>query len=369
MNITKTILIKSFVKPFYRQHAGLFIFLFTLMFGVVSVLDRAKFTDYHFFLIKGMLENPFLFLLVFFLWFLYTKKAEQFVVNTLRRPDYSFLHMLSLMDSKKIYWLLVWIQFLLFLPVTLYAMIIFATGIYLHEFAKCLIVLFYIITLCLICAKWYLFLIQNPGRPLAKIAGKLSFRPSKMSYWSLFIRYILMDKKLLFLGIKIYSCCVLYLMVANQTPVVYDLSMIILFFSLGILSHGLLIHQLRDLEETRLRFYRTLPLSRFKRFIQYGMIYFILLLPEFMTIAFLTRDFLHYKDALLFIFLSYSLLLFMNSLLFIHFFRMKDYLKIILCIFFAIYFCTLAAALPLLCIFLFISSMAIFYNRYYQFVR
>src|ERR1700730_5977805 len=98
MSISRTLLIKTIVKPFYRQHAGLFVFLFTIMFGVVSVIDGAKFTDYHFFLIQGMMRNAFFFLLVLLLWFLYTKKSEQFVINILMRPDYSFLNTLSLLD-------------------------------------------------------------------------------------------------------------------------------------------------------------------------------------------------------------------------------------------------------------------------------
>ena len=369
MNITRTILIRSFVKPFYREHAGLFVFLFTIMFGVVNILHGAKFTDYHFFLIKGMLKNPFLFLLVLFVWLLYIKKSEQFIVNILRRPDFSFLYMLALMESKKVYWLLVWIQFLIVLPIVLYAILIFVAGSYLHEYVRCGIILLYIMSLCIICARWYLFIIQNPGRTAPVMTGKFSTGMPETAYWSLFIRYIGINKKLLFSGIKIYSCCILYLMLVNQTRVDYDLRMIILFFSLGILGHGLLIHQLRNFEETRLSFYRTMPLSGFKRLIQYGMIYFVLLLPEMITVACLSPVYLHYKDAVLLILLSFSLLMFMNNLLFIYFFRMIDYLKIILCIFLIIYFCVLSASLPLLCILLLISSSAIFYIRYYQFER
>ncbi|HEY4935893.1 MAG TPA: hypothetical protein VII44_04900, partial [Puia sp.] len=349
--------------------AGLFIFLFTLMFGVVSVIDGANFTDYHFFLIQGMLKNPFLFLLVLLLWLLYAKKSEQFIVNIIRRPDFSFLNILSLLDGKKLYRLLVWVQFLLLLPIVFYAFIIFASGFYTHEYIKCLIILLYIISICLISALWYLFIIQNPGNSTGTMNGKFSLKTRETPYWSLFIRYIGIDKKLLFLGIKIYSCSVLYLMLVNQTQIDYDLRMIILFFSLGILGHGLLIHQLRDLEETRLTYYRTVPISLFKRFMQYAILYFVLLIPEIITITFLTPQYIHYEDAIIFVLLSYSILLFLNSLLFIQFFRMKDYLKIILCIFFIEYFSVLTGTSPLLCALLFISAISTFFFRYYRFER
>jgi hypothetical protein len=369
MSFSRTILIKTIVKPFYRQHAGLFVFLFTIMFGVVSVIDGAKFTDYHFFLIQGMMRNSFLFLLVLLLWFLYTKKSEQFVVNILMRPDYSFLNTLSLLDSKRLYRMLVWIQILLILPIILYAFIIFAAGFYMHEYIKCLLILLYIVLICLISARWYLFCIQNPGRQAWTMSKLFSFKISETPYWSLFVRYIGIDKKLLFAGIKIYSCSVLYLMIVNQTRVEYDLRMIMIFFSMGILGHGLLVHQLRDMEETSLTFYRTIPISLLKRFVQYAILYFILLIPEIITIVFLTPRYLHFEDAVTLILISYSILLFLNSLLFIQFFRMKDYLKIILCIFFIEYFFVLSGTIALLSILLFISAVTMFFSRYYRFER
>ena len=369
MNISRSILIKTLVKPFYRQHAGLFVFLFTIMFGVVSVIDGAKFTDYHFFLIKGMMMNPVFFLLVLLIWYLYTKKSEQFVVNILMRPDFSFLNTLSLLDGKRLYLMLVWIQFLLILPIIIYACIIFAAGFYMHEYIKCLLIILYIVVICLISAGWYLFCIRNPGRQAWTMRKIFSLKVPETPYWSLFIRYIGMDKKLLFAGIKIYSCTVLYLMIVNQTRVEYDLRMIIIFFSMGILGHGLLVHQLRDMEETSLTFYRTIPISLMKRFVQYAILYFILLIPEIITIVFLTPRYLHIEDAITLILISYSILLFLNSLLFIQFFRMKDYLKIILCIFFIEYFFVLSGTIALLGILLFISAITVFFFCYYSFER
>jgi hypothetical protein len=145
--------------------------------------------------------------------------------------------------------------------------------------------------------------------------------------------------------------------------------MIILFFSLGILGHGLLIHQIRDLEETRLRFYRSIPVSLFRRFVQYAMFYLVIFLPEIFTIVLLTPKHLDYSDAVLFIFFGYSVLLFLHSLLFIRFFPMKAYLKIILCLYLMIYFSILVSSILWLCLILFLSSLVVFLNKYYQYER
>lgn len=369
MSISRVILVKSLVKPFYRQHAGLFVFVFTMMFGIVSVVDGAKFTDYHFFLIQGMMRNHFFFVLVLLLWLLYAKKTEQFVTNIFQRPDHSFLNILSLLTRKRLYGLMLWIQFLLLLPVFLYAIIIFAAGCYMHEYAKCVLILIYVGSICLIASAWYMFVIYNPNRYLFDVRSQFSFKRLNLKYWNVFIRYILFNKKILFAGIKIYGCAVLYLMVVNQTPVEYDLRMILLFYSLGVLGHGVLIHQLRYLEESRLAFYRTMPQSLFARFLQYALLYCIILVPEFITIFFLTPQYLRYKDAVIFILLSYSMLLFLNSLLFIKFFRMNDYLKIILCIFFVEYLFVLSGNVIPLTGLLFASSIYFFVFGYYRFER
>ncbi len=368
MTISRSILVRSFVKPFYQRHAGLFVMVFVLMFGIVNILDRAKFTDYHFFLIKGLLTNPFLFVLVLFLWLLYIKKTEQFTLNTLLSPEYSFLHILSVLEQKKLYYLMTGMQSLLLLPVLIYAAIIIPTGIYLHAYTGCLIIVIYLAAGILISARIYVTAILKPGKPI-RFGSILSLNLKSMPYWSFFIRFIAENKKLLFAGIKIYSCVILYEMIRNQTRIVYDLRMILIFYSLGLLGHGLLIYQLREMEETRLSFYRTIPLSLLKRFMQYGMLYFILLIPEFVTIAALTPAYLHAGDAILFITFSFTLVLFLNSLLFIQIFRSKDYFKIILCVFFLIYFCVLSKTVGWFCFGLFLSSILIFVIGYYQFEK
>jgi len=369
MKIYCTILIRSFVKPFYRQHAGFFTFLYIVLFGAVGRVDGAGLVDFHFSLIQGMLKNPFAFLLILFLWLLYAKKCEQFVLNIQRRPDYAFLQMFSLVSRRKMYALLTMVQVLLFLPIITYTIFISLTALYLHGYMACSILLFYLISLCLLSARWYLYQLQNPGLSEEVKTGKYIVKSSETSYRSFFFRYIGQNKKLLLAGIKIFSCGILFGMLVNQTGTGYELDMIILFFSLAILGHGLLIHQIRDLEETRLSFYRSVPVSLFSRFTQYAAFYFFLLLPEICTFALLTPRHLHYSDAFLFILFSYSLLLFMHSLLFIQFFPMKVYLKIILCLYLIIYISILTSSLPWLCIFLLLSALAIFRGRYYQYER
>ena len=159
----------------------------------------------------------------------------------------------------------------------------------------------------------------------------------------------------------------LCLLVVRQTPAVYDLSIIILFYSFGLLGHGVLIRQVRAIEDRSLVFYRSLPRSLFGRYVQYACLYFILFIPEIITIGYLTPAYLHYQDALLFIFFGYSVLLLLHSLLFIKSFTMFDYLKIITGFFFVIFLAMVSGMLQWLTVFSFILAIVLFFSRYYRY--
>ncbi len=47
------ILFKSFVKTFYKENAGAFVFVFTMLFCIVSKVDGAGLYEYHYSLVTG----------------------------------------------------------------------------------------------------------------------------------------------------------------------------------------------------------------------------------------------------------------------------------------------------------------------------
>jgi len=166
--------------------------------------------------------------------------------------------------------------------------------------------------------------------------------------------------------IKLYSCGILYLILRGNTPDRYDLQMVLLFYSFGLLGHGLLIHLMKGMEAARLDFYRGLAVSLWGRFGQYGWFYLILLVPEILTIASLTPGSLRYPDALLLVLWSYSILLLLNSLHLYPFPRMMDYQKVIGCIFFVIYLGVLMGIWVWLTLLFLSLAVAIFFGRYYS---
>ena len=100
-NITK-ILNRSIAGPFYRQHAGAFLFLFFILFGIQPSFNDALRTHYAF--ITGILTSFNFFLIALACWIIYTFKAILFLRSCLQKEMYDFIFDLnSLQQIKKIH--------------------------------------------------------------------------------------------------------------------------------------------------------------------------------------------------------------------------------------------------------------------------
>ena len=61
MSTSHDLLMKSIVRPFYKQNAGLFAFLLFFMFAAVGRANGVGLLEYHLSLIQGIMTNrPFL---------------------------------------------------------------------------------------------------------------------------------------------------------------------------------------------------------------------------------------------------------------------------------------------------------------------
>jgi hypothetical protein len=366
MSIPQRLFFKSLVKPYYRQNAGLLGGLFFIMFLAVGKANGVGVLEYHYSLIQGMMINPTFLAVVMAAWLAYAAKCAQFIALTLRKQEFSYLYMLSQVNVRKAYLLLLQVQLTLFLPVLAYLIIILGVGYHKHWYAQSALVLIFNISVCLVSACWYLHLLRNPESVPYVIKWKMPSLFKRKYYGGFLIRYVLASCKVLFIVIKFYSCGVLYLMVADRNPAKEDLRMVLLFYSVGVLGHGVLIHRLKEMENTRLSFYRGLPISLAGRYAQYGWFYFFIFIPEMVTIASLTPAFLQFPESSFLVFFGLSILLLLNSLLLFNFSGMADYLKAVAGMFFAIFIAMLAGVLHGLCILFFLLSVIIFFRRYYR---
>jgi len=317
------ILLKSIVRPFYRQNAGFFFFLFLVFFGVVAPSRQLA---YHYTLITGLLTTPAFLAIVLLAWLLYAGKCIRWMADTLTGPSFGFLNELIRLPPVQVFFLLTLVQSLLFFPVGGYAAVVTGVAFYKGWLIKGAIIQVIITLIVMVQSFLSQYLLYKHGRRLA-IHIDWSEKWEAASYWTWLLRYIIQEEKILFGGIKLFGCLMLYLLLRGQTRTDYDLRMPFLVYSLSLFGHGVLIHRCRELEETRLLFYRGLPLPWIRRLGQYAVFYLLLLLPEMIVLGWLAPDPVRWADAIVFALSGWSVLLLMNSWMQTAPCRMLNFLK------------------------------------------
>jgi hypothetical protein len=323
--------------------------------------------EYHFTLIKAMLTDGKFLIFVLAIWLLYALKCEQFMAGMLRGKNYAFISVLNTKSISFVFARMLSVQFMLFLPVILYLLICVWIGITHGWYVHTTISIVFILAICLTGAWRYAILIRKNGIFRSVPLLKIHFPFSKKSYFRFVLRYISTRRKILFLAVKIFTCLFLFGMLLNRSKVETDLRMFLLFYSFGLLGHGVLIYKIRQMEETGLGFYRGLPVSLFSRFLQYAFLYLILLIPEMIIIGMMTPAHLNFANAFLLISFGWGILLILNSLLFVRLLKPFDYLKIVSGIYLMIFIAVLAGMIIPFTIGLFLIATNIFFRHYYRF--
>jgi hypothetical protein len=367
MSISRTILTKTLVRPFYKQNAGLFAFLIFIMVAAVGRANGVGLLEYHFSLIRAMLTHfPFL-LFTLCAWFLYAVKCARFISDTLKKRDHAFLYLLVLKKTAFVYWQLFAVQVMILLPVLLYAFIAVVVGVVHHWWLHSSMIILFFIAISVSGAFHYQYIIQFPNQRRVRVFGNFQLFSKSTSYWIFLVRFIWKSRALLFIVIKISGCLILYGLITGNTADRSGLQMTILFYSFGLLGHGVLIYFIRSMEENSFSFYRGMPVSLLQRFVQYGILYFLLMIPEIIVIQWLTPTYIRYRDAILFVFYGYTVLIFLNSLLFIRLFPKFEYLKIVTGLYLMIFIAVLTGIFPFFCAGLFLLAIHIFFRYYYRF--
>jgi hypothetical protein len=337
------------------------------MVASVGRANEVGLLEYHFTLIRAMLTDYKFLTFVLIAWLLYALKCEQFIADKLREKNYAFISILNTKSASFVFGRMLQLQVMFYLPVILYAAICIWIGIVHQWFVNTLIIGLFILIVCLIAAWRYDRLIRKNGNIRSVPLLKISFPFSKAVYMRFVLQYIGTRRKMLFLAIKIFSCLFVIGMLLNHAKEDSDLRMFLLFYSFGLMGHGILIYKIRHMEEFSLGFYRGMPVSLSSRMIQYAVLYLILLIPEIIITIQMTPAHLNYANALLLIFFGWGFLILLNSLLFIRLFEPFAYLKIVSAIYLMVFIAVLTGLTVPFTICLFLISLYLFSRNYYRF--
>jgi len=354
------ILNKTFVLVFYRQQAGWFLFIFLFFFGLIAPSLQLA---YHYALIRGMLETPALMALVWLAWLVYTLKVVRFVEGVLASPDHLFLQKLRGLSPARIFARFLLVQATLLSPVVGYAGIVVGVAWYRQEKGAAVLVLTYIILLTALSTFRIMYKIEHPIS--MQTGGRI--RRRVISYWLIALRFLLTEQKALLAGIKLFGCAILYMMLRDQNPSDRDIRMALLVFSLAIFGHAPLLLKWHQMDNTQLCCYRAMPVSLLRRFAYVAIFCALLLLPEMLTLGWLTPHPIRVLDALSFIGSGYSLLLLLCCLLSTVNISTGDFLKLCLVLFGILYGGVLGDFLIALSGFFLFTAAMLFFGRYWRY--
>ncbi len=356
MKSTAAILNKIIVKTWYREQSGFIFFIFLVFFGAVAPSMQLA---YHYSLIRGMLEAPVFMGLVALVWLGYAAKVDRFVNRILRSPEHLFMYKLLNLSTRQLYAQFVRIQVWLMLPVWGYAVAVAGVAWQRKTPGYTVGVSSYVLLLVFAGAACFTYRFMHRSEEKSAVDRR---RKKFIPYWSILGRFLIAQNRWLLIGIKLFSCSMLYAMLRTQTPDDYDLRLPYFVFSLALFGHGLLLYRCRELETTRLLWYRNLPVPRMRRFIQIALFCSLLLIPEMLIMAWLTPDPIRIGDSVSFILSGYSVLL----LLYIcaATIAIGDYLKLCLVLFGILYGCVLGDLLIGMSGFFLATAVLLFWKGY-----
>jgi hypothetical protein len=280
LSITK-VLLKVWVAKFYERNAGLFLFIFFLMFGVV---ESSQIISYHLSLIYGTLSSPIFLLVVITVWILYMLKCVQFISSQLNKPENNFLFQLSRMERSKQFRNIALTVLLIDAPVLIYSSFIIVIGLQLRQLIPVSEIMAVHLSLVLIAIGWIVYQLNSPHKKI-----KLITLPSLKWKWPkpfplFYIGHLTTQLPTVFFFSKVFSIISIYGFLQIQLDH-YENRTALMGLLFGLAAHLVMVFEFRKFEERYLPFLRTLPLTSIQRFIYLALVYALILLPEMVMLA------------------------------------------------------------------------------------
>lgn len=361
--ITFSILQRVLVNHFYKVNAGFFLFLFFLLFGVVS---GGQLISYHLSLIHGMIQSFVFLSCVVVIWLLYALKCVNYITKQLNDPRQHFLAVLNRLNTSQQFCYMLFVHVMVYLPVLIYAIVVATIAAKESYFVSMMVVIISNLVMIIAAAFVYRLYLQKKT-----VGAQVNLPRIQMPkpFFSLSLWFILKERKQMLLVTKTFSFLLLYAFINIYEPDKPDIRPLLLILSVIVVAHAAIIAQIRFFEEDRLLFIKNLPVPFFNRLGMMWLQYLILLLPEFI---FMWKGFpLHFQMADLpqLVLLSIAIAAFLHGLLLMKDTDMETYYKTVFATWAVLFFVLLydpGIGLPVLIL---VVSVAIYHSHLYDFEK
>ena len=325
MNTINKILNHSIAGPFYRQHAGAFLFLFFILFGIQPSFNDALKTHYAF--ITGILTSINFFFIVLLCWILYVVKTILFFRSCLQKESYDFLYHLNALNAVKRFLLLLRLNSKLLAPVSFYGLFILGVAIkddlLLSGSTVALLIIILHLATTLI---GYIFL--QKAKALQQVVKKNELFPMPKTLFGFVLKFIFQRQFIPLLILKLISFSCLYFFVRTE-PSVFEVRMLWQLYITSLIGHSMIVYKNFHFMEAELSFYRNMPVRGALTLLSLLGVYTIILLPEAWALRGLIINHGNASDYAWMILTGPSLLLLLHSLLYTEDMGMEEFLKLL----------------------------------------
>jgi hypothetical protein len=366
MSNTDSILQRSVTSPFFRRHAGFFLFVFFLLFGLQPNFKQTL--EFHYVILNGIASSANFFFIAFLIWFLYACKTIHFFNGCIKNKAYNFLQHLNAVSPGKRFLHLLLLQLQLLAPVLCYGIVVVLLAVINHHIAGGLAVVFTLTGLCIFTTVAANFLLQKT-KPAALKLRLPSFHfhfPSNL--FSFLLKFIFTEQFIVLLLIKLVTFSCLYFFAKKDVQVFED-RMLWLLYLTCLIGHSILIFRNHHFMETKISFYRNLPVKPVATLLSLLAVYTIVLIPEIWALKGVAIQQHAVINYIWMILTGPSLLLLLHCFLYTEDMKMEGFLQLLFGVWIVTLFFSLSSnrwLLPLICLGM---AVIIFFTSYYRYEK
>jgi hypothetical protein len=352
---------KVFTVRYYTQNTGFFLLVFYFFFGIVP---GNQLLPYHYALIMGFLSSTGMLLITLLIWFLYNLKCMAYVQKTLSARENTFLYgTLGILEGPIKWRTLYWLHFTLYAPILAYSAAALLIAFKTQAYVPAIVIILFNIIMTIIPLRSYDHKIKNPGTtPFFSNWIEWLNRRFHKPLW-LFYIYELLNTNVKTLALTKFGGALLLLFACSFIGDPPDKRVVLVGLFLNLLAHSVLVFNHRRFDDLYLSMLTQLPVALWKRYLQTGATYLLLMLPEFMLLCFKIGP----ADLPLYITFGISILMLMRSLLYFPQFDQDKYFRWVFLIIVAALFLSLAHCYWYAVVLFQITAFIIFYFRYYRY--
>jgi|GEM_PF-1532547 len=271
------ILNKVMVKQFYLQNAGLFLFAFLFLFGIV---DAGHLVSYHLSLMHSMISLQLFLWIVLLLWMLYNIKCIAFCSTAVQAADGGFLYQLRALSIPVQLLLYLLVAVLLYMPVLIYSVVLAKVALPVNSVVTWQVVGWQLLMLAMSTTAFYLVINKTSESFITRLtATARKLFTVQIGYHQFLLAYILNERKAALAIVKIFSLLMLGMLLVRNADG-FDADLFAIFYPLTIVAHATLVLHCVSFSETFLHTNRNLPLHWLQVTAMYLLTWLIILLPE-----------------------------------------------------------------------------------------